>query len=264
MNSARSASSPIRFRTKRRPPRVSTISGAAPSLACHHVVVSVRVVADQRRVDDGDPPHRFANHRERPRLVGCPHRASRAAVSLIAVTDHSSALAPPAWSPVRSLFHTFRQTAPQKRSCSRRGMYSVPHSSQARVSLTASCYAGNLYGGWPRPGFGTGSASTPVRRWASRPHYRALPLRAARTAHRTISVEVEPVYPEQAIRFSHTDWPGGPCSGSPAATRALPADDCHGPVGCRGRCGPPSQSGTSSSAGHVCAVPFRTAATSSQ
>jgi hypothetical protein len=63
------------------------------------------------------------------------------------VTDHSSALAPPAWSPVRPLFHAPRQAAPQKRSCSRRGVYSVPHSSQVRVSLTASCYAGNLHGG---------------------------------------------------------------------------------------------------------------------
>ena len=43
------------------------------ALACHHVVVRVRVVANQRRVDDGDPPDHFGNHGERPRLVGCPH-----------------------------------------------------------------------------------------------------------------------------------------------------------------------------------------------
>src|ERR1700733_10657671 len=39
------------------------------SLACHHVVVDVWVMADQRGVDDGDPPHRLTNHRERPRPV---------------------------------------------------------------------------------------------------------------------------------------------------------------------------------------------------
>jgi hypothetical protein len=48
---------------------------------------------------------------------------------------------------MRSLFHAARQPAPQKRSCSRRGAYTVPHSSQVQVSLTASCYAWNLHGG---------------------------------------------------------------------------------------------------------------------
>lgn len=74
----------------------------------------------------------------------------------------------------------------------------------------------------------------------TRPQYRTLPLRAPRT----IAVEVEPVHPR--VLWSVKDlrgvfiltvdkihllfifglaWP----------------DDCHGPVGHRGRCGPPPQ-----------------------
>jgi len=38
----------------------------------HHGVILVRVMAYQRGIDDRDPPHCLADHRERPRLVRCP------------------------------------------------------------------------------------------------------------------------------------------------------------------------------------------------
>jgi hypothetical protein len=40
-------------------------------VACQHGVVDVEVMADQCGVDDGDPPHRLTDHRERPRPVPC-------------------------------------------------------------------------------------------------------------------------------------------------------------------------------------------------
>src|SRR6266516_7901030 len=61
-------------------------------------------------------------------------RGSRLVVSLIAVTDHTSALAPAFRSPVCSRFHMARQRAEQNRACSRRGTNEVPHCSQFRIS----------------------------------------------------------------------------------------------------------------------------------
>jgi hypothetical protein len=59
-------------------------------------------------------------------------RGSRPVVSLIAVTDHCSALAPATASPECSRFHPARQPAEQNRACSRRGTNEVPHCSQLR------------------------------------------------------------------------------------------------------------------------------------
>jgi hypothetical protein len=74
MNSARSASSPIRLRTKRSPARVCSVSWSwGGRLARHDPVVGGQVVAHERGVDDGDPPHRLADQRERPRVVPCGH-----------------------------------------------------------------------------------------------------------------------------------------------------------------------------------------------
>jgi len=42
-------------------------------MACQHAVVGIWVMAHQRGIDDGDPPHRLTNHRERPRPVSRPH-----------------------------------------------------------------------------------------------------------------------------------------------------------------------------------------------
>src|SRR5437667_2312337 len=61
---------------------------------------------------------------------------SRSVVSLIAVMDHASALAPAAGSPMCSRFHAARQRAEQNRACSRRGTNEVPHCSQSRISAT--------------------------------------------------------------------------------------------------------------------------------
>jgi hypothetical protein len=57
-------------------------------------------------------------------------------VSLIAVMDQRSALAPAFRSPVFSRFHAARQRAEQNRACSRRGTNEVPHCSQVRISAT--------------------------------------------------------------------------------------------------------------------------------
>jgi len=87
-NSARSASWPIRFRTKRSPARVSSIKLApCRSVACHHGVVGRRVMAHQRGVDDGDPPHRLTDHRQGSRRSPALTLGSRSVVSLIAVMD---------------------------------------------------------------------------------------------------------------------------------------------------------------------------------
>ena len=66
---------------------------------------------------------------------------SRSVVSLIAVIDHTSALAPAAGSPICSRFQAARQRAEQNRACSRRGTNEVPHCSQFRISAIGSCYA---------------------------------------------------------------------------------------------------------------------------
>src|SRR5712691_1653785 len=42
------------------------------TLACQHAVVRLMVMADQRAVDDGDPPHRLTDDGERSRPVPCP------------------------------------------------------------------------------------------------------------------------------------------------------------------------------------------------
>src|SRR2546421_337680 len=62
--------------------------------------------------------------------------ASRSVASLIAVIDHTSALAPAFRSPICSRFHRARQRAEQNRACSRRGTNPVPHCSQSRISAT--------------------------------------------------------------------------------------------------------------------------------
>src|SRR5580692_8155438 len=61
-------------------------------------------------------------------------RDSRCVASVIAVTDHTSALAPAARSPAWSRFQASRHGAEQNRSCSRRGTNEVPHCSHFRVS----------------------------------------------------------------------------------------------------------------------------------
>src|SRR5580692_8444682 len=60
-------------------------------------------------------------------------RDSRCVASVIAVTDHTSALAPAARSPAWSRFQASRHGAEQNRSCSRRGTNEVPHCSHFRV-----------------------------------------------------------------------------------------------------------------------------------
>src|SRR5258708_29306221 len=42
-------------------------------LGCHHPVVGIGVMAPHRGVDDGHPPHRLTDHRERPRQIRCPY-----------------------------------------------------------------------------------------------------------------------------------------------------------------------------------------------
>ena len=111
------------------------------SLACQHGVVGIWVMAYQRGVDNGDPPHRLTDPRERSRPVRRPDPGSRSVVSLIAVRDHRSALTPAAGSPVFSRFHATRQRAEQNRACSRRGANEPPHCSQFRISANGSCYA---------------------------------------------------------------------------------------------------------------------------
>src|SRR5262249_21685143 len=58
--------------------------------------------------------------------------------SVIAMTDHCSALAPAAGSPVRSRFQAARQRILQNRACSRRGTNTPPHCSQTRVSAIST------------------------------------------------------------------------------------------------------------------------------
>src|ERR1039458_9611340 len=61
-------------------------------------------------------------------------RGSRLVVSLIAVIDHCSALAPAFISLICSWFHATRQWAEQNRACSRRGTNEVPQCPQSRIS----------------------------------------------------------------------------------------------------------------------------------
>ena len=110
-------------------------------LARQHAVVGIWVMAHQRGVDHGDPPHRLTDHREGPRPVPALTLGSRSVVSLIAVMDHTSALAPAAGSPICSRFQAARQRAEQNRACSRRGTNEVPHCSQFRISAIGPCYA---------------------------------------------------------------------------------------------------------------------------
>ena len=65
---------------------------------------------------------------------------SRAVVSLIAVTDHKSALTSPAGSPVFPRFQATRQRTEQNRACSRRGANRAPHCSQFRISAIETRY----------------------------------------------------------------------------------------------------------------------------
>ncbi len=77
---------------------------------------------------------------------------SRWMASRIAVIDHSSALASACGSPVCSRFHATRQRGRQNRACSRRGVNTVPHCSQVRVSATRLCYAHHAHASMLMPG----------------------------------------------------------------------------------------------------------------
>ena len=109
-----------------------------------HVVVAVWVMADQRGVDDGDPPHRLTDHSRTPaaRPPRAP-RGSRPVASPIAVRAHTSALAPAFRSPIYMAHDVPCGPArgEQNRACSRRGSNAVPHCSQLRISAIGSYYA---------------------------------------------------------------------------------------------------------------------------
>src|SRR5690349_13255132 len=78
-----------------------------------------------------------ARGRSAARTVG-----SRSVVSLMAMIDHSRAVASPADSPIAVRFHATRQRAEQNLACSRRGSNTVPHCAQVRVSVITLRYAG--------------------------------------------------------------------------------------------------------------------------
>ena len=71
---------------------------------------------------------------------------SRSTASLIAVTDHCSALASAAGSLSFSRFQSTRHSAEQNRACSRRGVNKAPHWPQPRISPICQCYALHMAG----------------------------------------------------------------------------------------------------------------------
>jgi len=70
-----------------------------------------------------------------------PAGRRRSVVSLMAMTDQSSAPVSAGGSLAWRRFQATRQRGEQNRACSRRGANDVPHCSQFRVSATSQCYA---------------------------------------------------------------------------------------------------------------------------
>src|SRR5215831_3976452 len=114
--------------------------------------------------------------------------ASRPATSPIAVTDHRSALAAAAGSPICPRFHTTRHGTQQNRACSRRGTNTAPHWAHWRLSAINPCYAALV-----RP---CRTQREPVR----------LVSRAPGSGQKTSSAPPNPIT-SPAARYGH---PGGP------------------------------------------------------
>jgi hypothetical protein len=142
MNSARSTPRPIRFRTKRSPAKLPSISPRSAE-ACPASTASYASALQRTSVASTMVMHHTASPMSANACGRSPAftLASRSVVWRIPMTDHWSALTLTAGSSPCSRFHATVQPPEQNRACSRRGVNAVPHCSQFRVSVTQPDYA---------------------------------------------------------------------------------------------------------------------------
>ena len=199
-------------------------------------------MAYQRGIDDGDPPHRLADHRERPRLVPCPHSGKPSC----RVTHRGNG-------PLQRA-HLARPIAPSSRDSMRPGseqskttrahdaarrehgaaLLTVPDiSHRATLRVTAHpCGRRTIIGGQALPSAVPRFRLSGARRGSAR---QALATRRAWSHSHRRQARARPPYRPQSLavsmitgtfdrlrRLLHTSVPGGPGSMRSSSTRSAP------------------------------------------